>query len=282
MTATRQALAALATGERTSARSALERAPGDSELARALIRFLDAERADGVYDEPTAFEAFIDHGDNPELYRRTIELLAGIHADAAPAAVADIGCGDGRVTAAVLGASTRRVDLVEPSATLLQQAVETVARPGMEVVAHPCGASELDAEVDPDQHWDVVQSTYALHTTQPAERPALLTWLATRCDRLLIVEFDTPSLEDGSDAHVAHLAERYEAGVREYLDHPEAIDGFLMPVLVGQLDPSTPRVTFEQPIAGWERELQVCGFRTTTVPVFDHWWAPAVLIDAQV
>ena len=281
MTEVERALAALVAGDPVAARSALSDAPADSALARGLADFLGAQRAPGVYDEPTAFEAFIDHGANPELYRRTIEVLAAVHADVRPDAVADIGCGDGRVTAAVLDRATTRVDLVEPSIALLRHAVDAVARPGAEVVAHPIGASDLAAEVDADQRWDVVQSTYAMHTIPPADRPALFEWLAGRCDRLLIVEFDVPALDDRSPAHIAYLAERYEAGVREYLDHPEAIDGFLMPVLVGQLQPAAARHTFEQPIAEWEARLRDAGFRTTTRPVFDYWWAPAVLIDAR-
>lgn len=281
MNAVQRALGALAAGDPGAARESLRHAETDSVLAAALARFLDAQRAPGVYDEPTAFESFIDHGGNPELYRRTIEVLAAAHAEAGAAAVADVGCGDGRVIAAVLSPSTVRVDLVEPSAALLGQAATTVARPGVEVIAHPCGAGELHAEVPAELRWGIVQSTYAMHTTRPDERPALLAWLAERCDRLLIVEFDVPAFEDRSPAHVAYLAERYEVGVEEYRDHPEAIDGFLVPVLVGQLDPASPRHTFEQPVAAWEGELRVAGFRTATAPVADYWWAPAVLIDAR-
>jgi hypothetical protein len=69
--------------------------------------------------------------------------------------------------------------------------------------------------------------------------------------------------------------------VREYADHPDVVAGFLMPVLVGQLDPSRPRYTFEQPIAAWVDLLEAAGFAVVTTPVFDYWWAPAVLVDAR-
>jgi SAM-dependent methyltransferase len=277
-------LAALAAGEwgsaGTLAREAASTHP-DSRLAAALDQFLHLQRTPGVYDEPSAFEAFIDHGANPELYRRTIADLRAIHAVEHPAAVVDIGCGDGRVVAAVLDPATVRVDLVEPSEALLGQATAAVVHRDRAVVAHAMGASELPEHVAPQQRWGIAESTFALHTTRPDERPALLAWLRTRVDRLVIVEFDVPDFADRGPEHLAYLAERYEAGVREYADHPEVVAGFLMPVLVGQLDPSRPRYTFEQPIAAWASSLSAAGFTVTTTPVFDYWWAPAVLLDAR-
>src|SRR5215212_1568037 len=104
-----QVLAALAAGDwksaATVARSA-ETANPDSRLAAALAEFLQLQPSPGVYDEPTAFEAFIDNGTNPELYRRTIASLRAIHVADRPSAVIDIGCGDGRVVAAVLDEAT--------------------------------------------------------------------------------------------------------------------------------------------------------------------------------
>lgn len=250
-------------------------------LARALDEFLRSQREPGVYAEPTAFESFVDHGTNPELYRRAIELVRAVHATTRPAAVLDLGCGDGRVVSAVLDHATTRVDLVEPSRPLLADAVTAVARPGLDVVAHGLGAMEFTARVDPSRRWNLAEATFALSAIEPAERPALFGWLASRVDRLLVIEFDVPALADGSPEQVARLAEHYEAGVAEYREHPEAVSGFLMPVLVGQLDPGQPRYTFEQPIDAWRDQLHAAGFTTTTTPVFDYWWAPAVLIDGR-
>jgi hypothetical protein len=279
-----QVLAALAAGDWTSAaavaRSAAAANP-DSLLAGGLADFLHVQRTPGVYDDPTAFEAFIDNGANPELYRRTIDAVRAIHAADRPSATIDIGCGDGRVVAAVLDAATERVDLVEPSEALLGQAAAAVVRDGLDVVAHAMGATELPAHVPAEQRWGIAESTFAFHTTRPDERPAFLSWLCERVDRLLIVEFDVPAFADRSPEHLVYLAERYEAGVREYADHPDVVAGFLMPVLVGQLDPSRPRYTFEQPIAGWVDVLSAAGFGVTTTPIFDYWWAPAVLLDAR-
>jgi hypothetical protein len=279
-----EVLAALAAGDRTSAGAMARRAAAadpDSRLAGALAEFLPVQPIPGVYDQPTAFEAFIDNGANPELYRRTISALAAIHAADRPSAVIDIGCGDGRVVAAVLDRATERVDLVEPSDALLGQAVAAVVRDGIGAVAHAMGASDLPAHVSPEQRWGVAESTFALHTTHPGERPSLLAWLRDRVDRLLVVEFDVPAFADRSPQHLAYLADRYEAGVHEYADHPEVVAGFLMPVLVGQLDPSRPRYTFEQPIAAWAQLLAAAGFNVVTTPIFDYWWAPAVLLDAR-
>lgn len=278
-----QVLAALAAGDWKSAtavaRSA-EAANPDSALAAALAEFLHLQQTPGVYDDPTAFEAFIDNGANPELYRRTIDALRAIHAADRPSAVIDIGCGDGRVVAAVLDQATERVDLVEPSDALLGQAAAAVVHDGVDVVVHAMGASDLLAHVSPEQRWGIAESTFALHTTHPDERPTLLSWLRDRVDRLLIVEFDVPAFADRSPEHFVYLADRYEAGAREYADHPEVVAGFLMPVLVGQLDPSRPRYTFEQPIAAWADLLAAAGFSVSTTPIFDYWWAPAVLLDA--
>lgn len=277
-------LAALVAGEWVQAaelaRDAATAEP-NSRLAAALAEFLHLQQTPGVYDEPTAFEAFIDNGANPELYRRTIAALRAIHAADQPAAVLDIGCGDGRVVAAALDRATDRVDLVEPSDALLGQAVGAVVHDRVAVVAHAMGASELMAHAPPQQRWGIAESTFALHTTHPDERPALLRWLAVRVDRLLVVEFDVPAFADRSPEHLAYLAERYEAGVREYAEHPDVVAGFLMPVLVGQLDPSRPRYTFEQPIAAWADLLVAAGFAVSTTPVVDYWWAPAVLVDAR-
>jgi hypothetical protein len=277
-------LATLAAGDWTNAAASARRvaaADPQSRLADALATFLDGQATPGVYDEPTAFEAFIDNGANPELYRRTISAVRAIHAADRPAAVIDIGCGDGRVVAAVLDPVTERVDLVEPSDALLGQAVAAVVHDGVGVVAHAMGASSLPAHGSPGLRWGIAQSTFALHTTHPDERPAFLAWLRDRVDRLLIVEFDVPAYADRSPAHVEYLADRYEAGVREYADHPDVVSGFLMPVLAGQLDPSRPRYTFEQPIAAWVQQLTAAGFAVATTPVLDYWWAPAVLLDAR-
>ena len=284
MTAVIDALSALAEGEwetaAAAARSAARQGP-DSRLAHALARFLGDMRAPGVYDEPRAFETFIDNGGNVELYRQTIRHLSAVHSDVEPLSVLDIGCGDGRVTAGVLGASTTRVELVEPSAELLDRAIAAVDRPGIEVVAHRTDVRSFLADLDVTTTWEMVQSTFALHATIPFERPALFRSLARRTSRLIVVEFDVPAFTDRSEEHIAYLADRYEQGIREYEEHPEVISNFLMPVLVGQLDAALPRYTFEQPIDEWARLIHDAGFTTTTELLAHYWWADAFLISAK-
>ena len=284
MTAAIAALSALADGDwetaSAAARSAAMHGP-DSRLARALTRFLSDMRAPGVYDEPRAFETFIDNGGNVALYRQTIRQLSAVHSDVEPHSILDIGCGDGRVTAGVLGASTTHIELVEPSAELLDRAIVAVDRPGIDVVAHSTDVRTFLADLDVTATWELVQSTFALHATNPVERPALFRSLARRTPRLVIVEFDVPAFTDRSDEHIAYLADRYEQGVREYEDHPEVISNFLMPVLVGQLDAALPRYTFEQPIDEWTKLIRDAGFTTTTQLIARHWWADAFLISAR-
>ncbi|CAN5617284.1 class I SAM-dependent methyltransferase [soil metagenome] len=286
MTNVTDALRALAEGDWTTAAttaSLVAAEQPEGRLAVALAEYFEALPAPGVYDEPSAFEAFIDNGNNPELYRRTIEQLRQIHAQRSPRSVMEVGCGDGRVTASVVSSSTRQLDLVEPSEQLLASAgaaVEAVADGQLRIDPHATDIAAHLESLDDSIRWDIVQSTFAMHTTTPSDRPAILADLARRTPLLLIVEFDVPDFADGSAAHVEYLADRYEQGVREYHDHPEVVSGFLMPVLVGQLDPTRPRFTFEQPIAAWEASLRDAGFATTTTPVVDYWWADATLIAA--
>ena len=283
MTPIVDALTALAAGDWETATTMAQRVAAeqpDGRLAAALARYLTNLPAPGVYDEPSAFETFIDNGGNVALYRETIQQLSAVHAETRPRAVLDIGCGDGRVTAGVLSASTTRVDLVEPSAELLARASAAVDRPGREVVAHRIDAATFLADSDDDATWDIAQSTFALHATIPADRPALFRTLARRATRLLIVEFDVPAFADRSQEHIAYLADRYEQGIREYQRQPEVISKFLMPVLVGQLDPTRARYTFEQPIEDWAQLLRDADFTTSIHPVENYWWANAVLISA--
>jgi hypothetical protein len=53
-------------------------------------------------------------------------------------------------------------------------------------------------------------------------------------------------------------------------------------VLVAQFDPARPRLTWEQPVAGWAAELEASGYRVDdVVDLYDYWWAPARLIVAR-
>lgn len=245
-------------------------------LGPALVRYL-AERGTGdVYVDPAGFTRFIDGGGNVDLYRAVIAALATRHTELRPATVLDIGCGDGRVTAGVV-TSEADVTIVEPSAEMLATASERLPLAS----AHQ-GTLATALSTFADRRWSVAQSTFALHAIEPAARADQLRELAERCDTLLVVEFDVPSFADRSPEHAGYLAERYEAGLAEYPGDDVVAQGFLMPVLVGQLDPSLPRHTWEQPIDDWLADLAAAGFaHVTATKVADYWWAPAFLIEAR-
>ncbi len=245
-------------------------------LGPALVRYLAQRGAGDVYVDPAGFTAFIDGGANVGLYDRVFDVLAAIHAEAAPATVLDIGCGDGRVTAAVTRPESA-VTLLEPSTEMLATAASRI--PGAE--AHNATLGALLA-AHPSHRWCLAQSTFALHAIEPDARARQLSELATRCDRLLVVEFDVPAFGDHSPEHLAYLADRYEAGLAEYPGDDLVAMGFLMPVLVGQLDPTQPRHTWEQPADAWVADLHAVGYaRVESRPITDYWWAPAHLIDAR-
>jgi SAM-dependent methyltransferase len=279
------ALRRLADGDRAAALRAA-RAQRDDPLCAALADHLARPEGERVYDEADAFAAFISHGGNPGLYRRTVGALRAFHAGLRPATVLDVGCGDGRVTAGVLGPWTRSVDLVEPSRELLSRARAAVAGAArdtpLDVRPHALGVTSFMDGVGPATAWDLAQSTFALHAVPPGERRAALGALARRCTAIAVAEFDVPDLPERSDAHLAHLAERYALGIAEYPDHPEVVAGFLMPVLVGQVEPGRPRLTWEAPAAWWADALRDAGFAGVAVaPLADYWWAPAVLVTGS-
>ena len=269
-------LLALASGDLHAARQAADEAAGSTPLATALHRHLDRPAGD-VYAEPSGFAAFIDNGGNVELYARTIALLRTHHRALAPATVLDIGCGDGRVSAATRVDAATHIDALEPSSALLADALVAI---GSQCTGHNLHVATFLDQTD-GQRWDLVQATYALHNLEPAERRRTLARLRDRTDHLLVAEFDVEPFAIGSREHARYAAQAYEHGIAEYPAHPSAIEGFLLPVLVAQFDPAQPSHTHEQSIAEWTTDLQTAGFSTvTTEPIVDYWWAPAVLVHA--
>jgi SAM-dependent methyltransferase len=291
------ALLALAAGNAALAlrhcEEACEEACGQvpDALAHALRDHLAKVSSGGVYEDPTAFQAFIDNGTNPQLYDATIAALSAVHQRVEPVSVLDIGCGDGRVTNASLGASARFVTLVEPSVEMCDQAAHLLRAAGhtgqrntrVEVEARNCGIETyLATEPSAPHRFDLVQSTFALHNLAPAERQVVLRNLAARCQHIAIVEFDVPAFSDHSREHCKYVIDRYRAGIAEYQGHPQVIDGFLMPVLVAQFDPTKVRHTYEQSTNAWVAELETAGFSDiTTEMIFPYWWAPARIISAS-
>jgi SAM-dependent methyltransferase len=253
-------------------------------LPAALVRFLSNEGARDVYADPVGFERFIGGGRNPELYRRTEVLLKELHAKASPTSVLDVGCGDGRVTAAVLGAGTQRIDLLEPSPALLQTAIAAVSVPPARrsVVPHNMTAAEFFDSSTVEAGWDLIQSTFAMHTMAPEGRMTVCRQIAMHTDYFVMVDFDVADFADGSLSHAEYAATRYEVGLAEYAGDEVVAQGFLMPVLIGQFDPARQRHTFEQSVRRWTADLSSAGFVSiVATPVLDYWWAPAFCIEAR-
>ena len=274
-----EVLLAIASGDTERAADLAARATGD--LCAALAIHLEA-RVDAVhtvYDEARAFQAFISHGSNPLLYERTIASISRTQRRTQPRSVLDIGCGDGRISAASRAPSVTRLDLVEPAAAMLAEARD---RLGDAIDVHCHGETVECFLAESAGRWDLAQATFSMHNLEPASRPAVWHDLARRTRTLLICEFDVPSFPDRSEAHCRYLAERYAVGIAEYADLPEVVQGFLMPVLVGQvaLD-AAPRYTFEQPVARWREELEAAGFSVTRERVFSYWWADAWMLVGE-
>ena len=273
-----EALAALTEGDRRRARELA--ASGSSLLARHLTAYLDNEAAGSVYDQPAAFEAFISGGGNVVLYAAVEDALATLYRELAPARLADIGCGDGRVVRNALASSGHLPDsltLIEPSPALLAEAVRDLTP----TRAHAGTVQSFVSEVD--HSFDLIESTFAMHTIPHDERTEVLTRLGERTSLLAIVDFDVPATEHGGPAHLRFLAETYERGLSEYgADRDLVAGGFLMPVLVGQLTPGARRVTWEQPAVQWRSQLEKAGYQDiSVVTLHDYWSSPAFLLTAR-
>lgn len=272
------ALTALTEGARRRARELA--AAGTSLLAGALTACLDNEAAGSVYDQPAAFEAFISGGGNVGLYAAVEAALADQYRSLAPLRLADIGCGDGRVIRNALASSEHLPDsltLIEPSTALLARAVRDLTPTRAYAGTVQSYLSDVDAE------FDMVESTFALHTIPHNERTEVLARLRDRTEQLVIVDFDVPDIEHGSPTHLRFLAETYERGLSEYAEDRDLVaQGFLMPVLVGQLTPGARCVTWEQPAAAWQAQLEKAGYRTDSVgTLHDYWSSPAFLLIAE-
>ncbi|WP_439385133.1 class I SAM-dependent methyltransferase [Amycolatopsis lexingtonensis] len=273
------ALAAHRAGDRDQAADlAAQAGRAGSTLADELRVYLGGDGSAPVYDQPGAFTAFIRGGGNVGLYRALSAALAERYDAEKPESLLDLGCGDGLAVVPALEQATHtpaRIDLVEPSAALLEGVHERVPS------AQCWQSTAQDFLARDDLGWDFVQSTFALQSIEPEQRAEVLRALQLRSGKLVIAEFDVPEFEEGSPEHLRSLVERYERGVAEYGDDASLVaQGFLLPVLLGIVS-GQERTNWEHPAEGWAEQLKTAGFtEVDVVPLADYWWSPAVLITA--
>jgi hypothetical protein len=269
------------------AQQAQQQSPASLVFAEAL-RYLQRVQREGksnVYVSPEAFGAFIRGGGNVPLYENTSAALKRVYGEYDSLSLLDVGAGDGLALLPALmhaKARIRHLDVLEPSLAMLNQASDALNQRNIEHRA--VNATIQQFMIASPGRYDVIQSTYAMQSLRPEDRPQVLAWLKRHAGRLLIVEFDAPEFADMHDPQRVHyFVERYERGLAEYAgDGGLVAQGFLMPVFFGGFDPGEARVNWEMPIADWATHLRDAGFTDIrTEPVYDYWWAPAFLIDAR-
>ncbi|HEY3463559.1 MAG TPA: class I SAM-dependent methyltransferase [Amycolatopsis sp.] len=270
------ALAAHRSGDRDRAVELARRA--GSPLADELRIHLAGESSAAVYDQPSAFTAFIRGGGNVELYEKLSDALAARYDTAKPESLLDLGCGDGLAVVPALERAAHtptRIDLVEPSAALLDGVRERVPS----ATCWQATAQEFLAR--DDLGWDFTQSTFALQSIEPEQRADVLRALQPRTGTLVLAEFDVPEFTEGSVEHLRSLVARYERGLAEYGEDASLVaQGFLLPVLLGIVS-GRERTNWEHPAAVWAGQLKTAGFTQVDVePLADYWWSPAVLVTA--
>jgi SAM-dependent methyltransferase len=275
-------LRALTSGDIQQAKVELANGTTLPLLNDALGTYLNATSDGRVYDQPAAFTAFIRGGGNVGLYAAVSTALARRYQRLGVRSLVDIGCGDGRAVLPALAATpVPAVTLVEPSRTLLDAAL--AAAPG-DVTAFAGDAAAFVAGLSgSDRRFDLAESTFALHALPHEDRSAMLSALRGHVNHLALAEFDFPDHPAGGDAHLEFLAGSYEHGLAEYgTDRDLVAQGFLMPVLTGQLAPDARRSTWEQPATAWAEQLRDCGYRNIVIePLFDYWSSPAFLLTAD-
>ena len=268
---------ALTSGDVEQARAELATGTTLPLLNDALSTYLDGDGDGRVYDQPTAFTEFIRGGGNVGLYgavsRALAERYLGVRS------FVDIGCGDGRAVLPALAATpVPAVTLVEPSQALLDAAL----------AAAPAGVTAFNGDAAAfvaglDRRFDLAESTFALHTLPHEDRSDVLSALRGHVGHLALAEFDVPDHPAGTDEHLEFLAGTYEQGLAEYDSSRDLVaQGFLMPVLTGQLAPGARRSTWEQPATAWAEQVRACGYRNVSLePLFDYWSSPAFLLTAD-
>ncbi|GAA2793210.1 class I SAM-dependent methyltransferase [Saccharopolyspora taberi] len=259
--------------------------PG-SEFARLLVRHTADDNGNRVYDSPAAFRAFIRGGGNIGLYEQTSAALRDAYRRHRPRRVLDIGVGDGLALLPALGAGGPAVDVVEPSAELLTRTRQELHDRGIEHRAWQSTIQDFAADHDEHgegEHWDLVQSTYAMQSLPPGDRATVLSWIARHSSTFVLVEFDVPEVPSPWEPDwFFEFVRRVERGLREYTGDRDLVGlGFVLPVVLGVFGPG-PRTNYELAIDGWQRELRAAGFTDVSGRVLhDYWWRPAHIVEAR-
>ncbi|MEW6580284.1 MAG: class I SAM-dependent methyltransferase [Chloroflexota bacterium] len=285
------ALIAFAEGEPDRAArwatAAAERQPESrvyTQAAAYLAHVVQAGTA-RVYDDGTAFAAFIRGGGNVGLYAAVSAVLRAIYGEYESLRLLDIGVGDGLALLPALTPAVTRLDLVEPSVAMLSATRAALEARGIVYGAYPQTLAEFMASVDGQRgEWDVIQATWSLQSIPPDERPAAFRWLRAHGARVLIAEFDVPEFAAPlSPERVRYFVARYERGLAEYSgDGGLVAQGFLLPVLFGAFDRTAARTNWEGPIQDWMDDLRAVGFAQVTArTLYPYFWADAVLLDAR-
>ena len=284
-----QAFAAIADERPQAALPFLEQARArGSRMAVALHDRLAVGGPADAYEGPEAFRAFIRGGDNLPLYRAVSQAMTERYGSPPVQRLLDIGAGDGMALLPALWVAVHkpaRVDVIEPQADLRAALAPgfQAAAPASELVLHATTLQAFVRSLSPADHWDLAQSSFALQSLPPDERIEALRALRPHVDTLALVEFDVPALSHGSDAYFHSVAQRYERCLAQYGDDADLIArGFLAPMLAGQLRRDVAPSNWEQPIAGWQHELEQAGYRLREVRhLYDYSWSPAWWVEAS-
>lgn len=269
------------------ARTAARRQPDSRVFAQAVVyleRLLERGKS-GVYVDGEAFAAFIRGGGNVPLYAAVSEALRAQYAAYDALALLDVGVGDGLALLPALTDAVARLDLLEPSAAMLDRTSSALAARG---VAHSAHNTTLQAFMRSDSgqrgQWDIIQATWSLQSIPPDERDACFAWLRARGARVLIAEFDVPEFAAlFAPERVRYVVARYERGLAEYEGDGDIVaQGFLMPVMFGYFDRSAARTNWEGPIQAWADGLRAAGFEQVTLHrLYAYFWADTYLIAAE-
>lgn len=280
------AVNAFADGDLNVALAHIRAAAGDpaNPVYAASITYLENRLNHGAanaYASPEGFQAFVRGGGNIPLYENTSAALGSVYREYMAFHLLDIGTGDGLALIPALETTIDRLDVVEPSAALLENLERQLRE--MELPYRAFQGTLQDFAAQTGEHWDVAQATYSLQSLPFDERPAMLRWLREHTDRLLLVEFDAPDFRNPlAPERIQHVLARNQLGLAEYAGNDTVIQGFLMPVMWGYFDRSAGRLNYEQPAAAWSQQLGEVGFATvTTRLIYPYWWADAYLLDAR-